>query len=67
MARDCPIQKRRHHANLVEDDEPTSKRTREDSSSDEEYVLILALIGTITDGSSDWMVNSGASKHMKGY
>ena len=26
LARDCPIQKRRHHAHIVEDDEPTNKR-----------------------------------------
>ena len=52
---------------LQEDDEPSSKRTREESSSDEEYVLISALTGTITHESNDWLVNSGASKHMTRY
>ena len=56
--------KKRHHAHTAEDDEPR-KRTREervDSSCDEEYVLIST--GTITHGSNDWLVDSGASKHM---
>ena len=44
-----------------------NKRTREYFSSDEEYVLISAFIGTITHGSNDWLVDSGASKHMLGY
>ena len=33
--------------------------------SDEEYVLISALMGTVTHGSIDWLIDSGASKHMK--
>ena len=73
FSRDCPRnkgsskanKKKRHHAHTAEGDEPASKRTREDSSSDEEYVLILALTGTITHGSNDWLVDSGASKYMK--
>ena len=40
---------------------------REYSSSDEGYVLIAALTGTITHGSNDWLVDSGAFKHMTGY
>ena len=77
FARDCPkIQrkshknknnKRRHHAHAIEDDEPSRKRTRyesEDSSSDEEYVLISDLMGNITHGINDWLIDSGASKHM---
>ena len=62
--------KRRHHAHAAEDDEPSKKRTRygsEDSSSDEEYVLIFALTGNITHGSNDWIIDSGASKHMIGF
>ena len=39
----------------------------EDSSSDEEYVLISALIGTSSNGSKDWLVDSGASKHITGF
>ena len=46
------------------------KRTRQDSddsSSDEEYVLISALTGTMTYGGNDWLIDSGASKHMTGF
>ena len=60
--------KRRHHAHSAEDDEPSTKRIRQesdDSSSDEEYLLISALTGTITHGSNDWLIDSGASKHMR--
>ena len=59
--------KRRHHAHAIEDDEPSTKRTgqdSDDSSSDDEYVLICALTGTITHGSNDWLIYSGASKHV---
>ena len=40
---------------------------RDDSSSDEEYVLISSLMGNITHGSNDWLIDSGASKHMMGF
>ena len=77
-ARDCPRNKRnshkkdkrKHHAHTTEDDDPPRKRVKqesEDSSSDEEYVLISALTGTITHGSNDWLIDSGASKHMTGF
>ena len=62
--------KRRHHAHAAEDDEPSRKRSRyesEDSSSEDEYVLILALIGNITHGSDDCLIDSGDSKHMNGF
>ena len=80
FARDCPKNKsrshkekgneRRHHAHVAEDDEPSTKRNKQDSddsSSDEEYVLISALMGMITHGSNDWLIDSGASKHMIGF
>ena len=80
FARDCPRNKssshkkkgnkRRHHAHAAEDDELSTKRNRQDSdysSSDEEYVLIYALTGTITHGSNDWLIDSGASKHIMGF
>jgi hypothetical protein len=41
------------------------EKTKEDYSS-EEYVLILALIGTITHRSDTWVIDSDASKHMTG-
>ena len=59
--------KRRHHAHATEDDEPSRKRLRyesEDSSSEDEYVLISTLTGNITHGSDDWIIDSGALKHM---
>ena len=79
-ARECPRNKsgshkkkgskKRHHAHTVEDDEPPRKKSKEesdDSSSEEEYVLISAPTGTVTHGSNDWLIDSGASKHMKGF
>ena len=62
--------KRRYHAHAAEDDEPSTKRIRQesdDSSSEDEYVLISALTGTISHGSNDWLIDSGASKHMTGF
>ena len=80
FSRDCPRNKssshkkkgnkRRHHAHAAKDDEPSSKRNRyesEDSSSEDEYALISAFIGNITHGSDDWLIDSGASKHMTGF
>ena len=74
FARNCPKRqnkkkrnKRTHRAHAAEDDEPSKKRTRyesEYSSSEDEYVLVFALIGNITHGSNDWLIDSGASKHM---
>ena len=78
-ARECPRNKnvshknkgnkRTHHSHTAEDDEPSTKRIRQesDSSSGEEYVLISALMGTISHGSNDWIIDSGASKHMMGF
>ena len=44
FARDCPIQKKRHHAHIFEDDEPTNKRFKQEKDDwDEEYVLTAAL------------------------
>ena len=62
--------KRRHHAHAAEDDEPSRKRSiyeSEDSLSEDEYVLISALTGNITHGNDDWLIESGASKHMMGF
>ena len=59
--------KRRHHAHAAEDDETSTKRNKQesdDSSSDEEYFLIFTLMGNITHGSNDWLIDSGDSKHM---
>ena len=80
FAKDCPKNKNhshkkksnkiRHHAHAAEDDEPSRKRSRyesKDSSSEDEYVLISALTGNITHGCDDWIIESGASKHMTGF
>jgi hypothetical protein len=55
------------HAHAVEDDEPPNKIAKEDDLSDDDYVLISALIGTITPGNDTWLVDSGASKNITGY
>jgi hypothetical protein len=57
---------KRHHANAVEDEGPSQKRERNDNS-DNEYSLILALTGIVTHGNDTWLVDSGASKHMKSF
>ena len=69
-AKECPrnknvshkkkVNKRRHHAHATEDDEPSKKRPRQES--DEEYVLIFVIMGNITNGINDWLIDSGASK-----
>ena len=79
-ARECPRNKnvsnkkegnkRRHHAHAAEDDEPSKKRVKQESeysSSVEEYVLISTLTENITHGSNDWIIDSGASRHMTGF
>jgi hypothetical protein len=58
---------KRHHVHTVEYDEAPKKVSKEDESSDEEYFLISFLTGIVTQGSYIWMVDSGDSKHMKGY
>ena len=80
FARDCPRNKngshknkgnkRRNHAHVVEHDEPSTKKIEQesdDSLTEEEYFLIFALMGTITHGSNDCLIDSGASKHMIGF
>ena len=60
----------RHHAHAAKDDEPSRKRSKyesDDYSSEDEYALISALTGNITHGSDDWIIESGASKHMNGF
>ena len=47
--------------------EKRSRYESEDSSNEDEYVLISALTGNITHGSDDWLIDSGASKHMTGF
>ena len=69
FARYCPIWKKRHHSHVARNHEPTNKLfRREKDDLDEEYVLISALTsGTISHGRNDWLVDSGASKHVTRY
>jgi hypothetical protein len=75
FVRDCPLiveiknkkGSKRHQAHTVEDDEPPKKVAKQDESSDEDYVLISALTGTFTHGSDNYLIGSGASKHMTRY
>ena len=74
-ARECPRNKngshkkkgtkKRNHSNTIEDDEPPKNKDKEES--EEEYVMISALTRTVTHGSNDWLIDSGASKHMTGF
>ena len=62
--------KRIHHTHAAENDEPSTKRIRQesdDSSSEDEYALISTLTRTVSHGSNDWIIDSGASKHMTGF
>ena len=55
-------------AHGVEDnDQEEEERTKEDEDSCEEYVLISTLIVSVSPGNDTWLVDSGASRHMKGY
>ena len=58
-------EKIKQHSHTIEDDDPPRKRVKQES--DEEYVLISALTGTISHGSNDWLIDSGASKHLRGF
>ena len=52
--------KRIHHDHIVEDDDPLRKRVKQES--EDEYVLISALIGTVTHGSKDALLIVGLPK-----
>ena len=43
------------------------RRNKTSETKYEEYVFVLALMGTITQGSDIWLVDSGASKIMIGF
>jgi hypothetical protein len=59
----CPLRhekgNKKHHAHATNAEEHKSK--------DEEFVFVSALLGTITQGSDTWLIDSGASKHMIGF
>ena len=52
---------------IEENDQEEEERTKEDEDSYEEYVLISTLTGSISPGNDTWIVDSGASRNMKGY
>jgi hypothetical protein len=54
---------KRHHAHIVEDEEPPTKMIKEKI---EDYVLISALLGSVSPGEDTWLIDSGDSKHMTG-
>jgi hypothetical protein len=54
---------KRHHAHAVEDEEPPAKMLREQIK---EHVLISTLSGSKTPREDTWLIDSGASKHMRG-
>ena len=73
IARNCPLKEeqfkkgnKKFHAHGVEDDESNKEKNNEGYST-EEYVLISALAGSVSHGSDNWLVDSGASRHMTGY
>ena len=75
IAINCPMKaeqvkkkKKRFQARSVEDnDQEDEGRTKEDEDSYEECVLIFALTGLVSSWNDTWLVDIGASKHMKSY
>jgi hypothetical protein len=54
---------KRNHAHVVEDDEPPTKMIKENI---EDYVLFSSLLGSVSPREDTWIIDNGASKHMKG-
>jgi hypothetical protein len=74
FTKDCWYRKKnprkgKHHASTVEDDE--SKRKQKippnERENRKEYYLVSALSSSVFTGPKNWLVDSGASKHMAGY
>jgi hypothetical protein len=68
--RHCPARReeykrknKRHHSHAIEYEEPPKKMIKERI---EDYVLISTLSGSVSPGEDTWLIDSGASKHMKG-
>ena len=66
------IRKSQKHENIsssfAEDsDQEFEKEIKKDEDSSEEYVFISALTGSVSLWNDTWIVDSGDSKHMKGY
>ena len=55
-------------AHVAEDnDQEVEEEAKKDEESNEEYVLISALTGSFSPRNDTWLVDSGASKQMRGY
>jgi hypothetical protein len=63
-ATQCPHrnenENRKHHAQATNIEDPISHKKEKD----EEFIFVSTLMGTITQGSDTWLVDSGASKNM---
>ena len=71
ISRHCPLNKyrfkkknRKFHGHVVEENESDEEKAREKEDSSEEYILILALAGSISHGSDTSLIDSGDSKNM---
>ena len=75
IKKDCPSvhknyrsdRRQREKASRAETEEPSSKRSKRTHSTDANYLLLSALSGTIQTSSNTWLIDSGASRHMKCY
>jgi hypothetical protein len=71
IAKNCPSRREEykkrnnkiHHAHVIEDDEPPKNMIKEKI---EDYVLFFALSGSMSPGEDTWLIDIGASNHMKG-
>jgi hypothetical protein len=52
---------KRNHAHIIEDEETPTKMIKEQI---EDYVLISALLGSVSHGEDTWLIENGASKNM---
>ena len=59
---------RRFQAHAAEDsDREVEEEENKDEEYIEEYVLISALIGSVSLGNDTWLIDSGSSKNMDGF
>ena len=58
--------KKRNHAHLDEDEDEERPQKKTRGEDVEEYVLFPTLSGSVTPREGTWLIDSGASKHMRG-
>ena len=56
---------RRFQAHAAEDSDQEVEEAKKDEDSSEEYVSISTLTRSVSPRNDTWLVDSGASKHMK--